>query len=329
VYAHKTGEIIIHDGNKHLWDAPKVEGETKKKGLIPRNYEKHPVGSLKGIVSAVQMPTIPRDQWAGIVAHKAQARTRLSDQRNRGNKGKTIPSRDQNGRGYCWNHSPVSAHLLHRAKLGLPYVDLSAYAGACIIKNFRDQGGWGAHGLEWMVEHGCPTSKTWPQQGTSRNLVNDAMWKEAARYKVTGVIADLQAAVYDRNLSWDQQVTCLLNNWPTIIDLNWWGHSIAGADVENGVNLFDQGVRGDSGKLATAQEWDVVWEYNTDFGEYGGFGVRIWNSWGDKWSQNGMGILTPQKSVADGCTAIIDATPSEEESVVAMLEGKETPNLAV
>lgn len=312
----KNNSIIIHDGNRHLWETPTVDGDEKKHGLIPRDYTKHPVGCYEGIkpYTAVDMKLVPRSDWSAIIKHKNEARSWLTNLRDRGNKGKPIPSRDQNGYGYCWAHSGVSAHLLHRAKLNLPYADLSAYMIACIIKNFRDQGGWGAAGLDFQFQKGCATSKTWPQQSTNRANVNDAMYKEAAKYKTTGAFVDLQAAVYDRTLSWDQQVTCLLMNNPTIDDYNFWSHSVGGAAIVDGVSLFNEGIRNESGKIITIQEFHTIWDMNDPV--TAGMGKDIWNSWGDGWSRNGVGTLPPNKAVADGCAAITDTVPTEDETPV-------------
>jgi hypothetical protein len=179
----------------------------------------------------------------------------------------------------CWAHSSVSALLLLRARDNQPYADLSAYAIACIIKDYRDEGGWGAQSMDWIVANGCPVSEFWPQQGTSRKHDTPAMRENAKLHRVTEGWWDLADAQYDRNLSWDQVMTCLLNRIPVVVDYNWWGHSVCAADP----------VETSPGK----------------------FGVRIWNSWGDGWSENGMGVLEGSKAVPDGSVAprVIQAAP--------------------
>ena len=128
------GEILIHTGNAHLFVAdPVVAGDQKKRGLIPRDFAAVPLGSMAGApVSAVQR--IPRSEWPERIKDQVAAKARCSDLRNTGMNGQRIPSRDQNGRGYCWAHSTVSAALIGRAKDGQLFADLSAYAIACIIK---------------------------------------------------------------------------------------------------------------------------------------------------------------------------------------------------
>lgn len=251
-------ELIINDSNYGDFINPVVNGEVKAMGCIPRNYMRCPVGYLP-CAKPFDLPLIPESEWQSRLDAQIAAKAQLSDIRNRGMDGKPIPSRDQDGKGYCWAHSSTSACLLVRALNNQPYADLSAYAVACIIKGYQDQGGWGSESLEWIAEHGIPTSKTWPQQSMSRSNDNPAMREEASHYKITEWM-DLEP----RNKN--QLVTCLLLNIPVVIDLNWWSHSVCAMDL---VSLNP-------------------------------FRIRILNSWGDSWSENGTGILEGSRAIPDG-----------------------------
>lgn len=172
--------------------------------------------------------------------------------------------------GNCWAHSGVSAHLVARAAMNEPYADLSAYAIACIIKNFRDEGGWGSEGVQFQSERGCPTSQFWPQQSMSRSNDNAETWKNAALHKY------IQWMDLDPNQMKEQLVTCLLLGFPVVSDYNWWSHSVCAIDIES----------------------------------ISPFHVRIWNSWGDSWSENGTGILQDRKAIPDAGVAAIVVSPS-------------------
>jgi hypothetical protein len=302
--------LILHDGNPHLWQSPTVDGDTKTHGLVPRDYSTHPVGCYAGIRAyhAVDMPLIPQSEWSQRLKDLTAAGARLSDIRRRGWNGKPIPSRDQNGRGYCWAHSGVSAHLVVRARDGQPYVDLSAYAIACQIKSFADEGGWGAQGVDWQIANGVPTSKTWPQQSTNRDNVNDAMKAESALHKIDEGWIDLASQQWDRNLAWNQFGSCSLSGDPDIRDYNWWSHSVCGLDLVEGTSIYPTCRNEYTGKLVTLQEFEVVWDMQDPV--TAGFGCRILNSWGDSWSDLGEGILPPQKAVPDGGVALRTVTAS-------------------
>lgn len=172
--------------------------------------------------------------------------------------------------GNCWFHSGTSAHLVLTAAMGEPYEDLSAYAGACIIKDYRDEGGWGAEGVEWQAANGIPTSQFWPQQSMSKSNDTPAMRANAALHKITEWM-DLEP-----NNMKAQLVTCLLSNIPVVVDFNWWSHSVCALDV---VSLSP-------------------------------FSIRIWNSWSDTWSENGTGVLTGSKAMPDGAIAPRVVMPS-------------------
>lgn len=276
-------EIVIDDSNyeEHTQEVV-IDGERKAFGLVPRNFRRQPVGSIRGI-ARFDMPIIPREEWSSRIKDLEQSRTRLSDLRDIGGDGSPIPSTDQGNKGYCWAHSPVSALMLARARDGQPYVRLSAYAVACMIKNFRDQGGWNPQAVEFLIKTGCPSVERWPEKSMNRNNNNQQTWAEAKQYRVTEGFMDINTSVYDRNLSLDQLMTCLLSRIPCPVDLNWWGHSVCAVDAVE----FD-----DSLPLSDPNRW----------------GTRIWNSWSDSWGERGMGVLRGRKAIPDGATALKVAT---------------------
>lgn len=254
-------EIIINEDNWQAFVNPVVDGEQRMMGLIPRDYEQYPVGYCAA-AKPFDLPLIPESEWEERLQARIAAKAQLSDVRNRGMGGQPMPSRDQNGKGYCWAHSSTSAVLICRAMEGQPYADLSAFAVACIIKGFRDQGGWGSQSLEFIAERGIPTSEYWPQQSMKRENDNPKTWENAKLHRVTEWM-DMEP----NNKA--QLVTCLLSGIPVVSDFNWWGHSVCTLDLVS-INPFR---------------------------------TRIWNSWGDKWSENGTGILEGKKAVPNGMIA--------------------------
>lgn len=269
----RTGEILIDDSNFTDFIDPVVDGAQRKRGLIPRDYSKNPVGYLDGVpaMKSVNIPLIPRSEWSARIKDMVENKSRLSDIRLTGDAGKPIPSLDQDGIGYCWNHSVTHGVIMNRAIANLPYLELSPFAVGATIKNGRDEGGWGAQALEFIMQRGIPTTKFWPHQSRNLRHGTQACWDNAALHKVTDGWVDVEAAVYDRDLSFDQVMTLLLCRVPVVGDFNWWGHSVLLLDP---VEV-----------------------------EPGSFGVRIWNSWSDRWSDRGMGVLRGNQARPDGAVA--------------------------
>ncbi|MDE2095682.1 MAG: hypothetical protein KGL39_00365 [Patescibacteria group bacterium] len=97
-----ANEIIIDDSNytSFLPGNVVVNGETKMHGLMPRNFSTHPVGYL-ACAQPFNLPLIPESEWQARLDARVAAKAQLSDVRNTGMWGQPIPSRDQNGRGFC------------------------------------------------------------------------------------------------------------------------------------------------------------------------------------------------------------------------------------
>lgn len=261
----RPNEVVITEANAINWTNPRIGDEVKYCGTIPQPDGWR--GAFQRDMRAVPLDLIPESEWAERIREKVEAKSQLSDIWRR----KNVPILDQNGKGYCWAHSGTSAVQAIRAAMNLPTVGLSAYAVACIIKGYRDQGGWGAQGLDFICERGVPSEDFWPQRSMSSANDKPETWANAALHKVVEWYAQMERPQYDRQLSRQQVATCLLNNIPVIVDYNWWGHSVCALDL----------VILPSGK----------------------FGVRIANSWGTSWSDQGMGVLDDTKAWPDGATA--------------------------
>lgn len=259
-------EFIFDDGTP-LSDPDLNAG---MKGGVPRGH-RQPVGFYASIPPS-QIDLIPRGEWSDLIKDGEANKSFLSHIRLRGNQGNPIPSLDQDGQAYCWNYGPVGGVIVSRAKANLPYVRLSAHAGACKIKNFRSEGGWGALSLDFLIKNGCPSVEKWPEKSMARQHDNEETWKEAALYKPDETFMDVASPVYNRDLTFDQVMTLLLRRIPVIGDFNWWGHCVCILDPV---------------EVSKGQ-----------------FGVRIWNSWTDSWSDRGMGVLTGSKAIPDNAVAI-------------------------
>lgn len=242
---------------------PTIDGERKATGLVPRDYRTDPPEML---APPSEILLAPRSEWSARIKEQKAQGARLSDIRGQ------EPSLDQDGRGYCWAHSTTSAVMVLRALMNLPRIRLSAYAIACMIKNFRDEGGWCGLSAKFWREKGCPSAQFWPEKSVSRTNDNPQTWENARQHIITEDFVDLTRDVYDQNLTFDMVASCCLAGIPGAVDYNWWSHSIGWLDL---VEV-----------------------------EAGSFGLLIWNSWGDSWEDRGMGILRGSKAIPDGAVAL-------------------------
>lgn len=251
--------LIIDDSTKDHIHSPRGVG----KGYVERDYELYPVEMF---AEPKEIPLIPRSDWDAIIDEQEEQQSSLEHIWFR----KGYHHLDQNGQGFCWAYSGAHAIMAARARDNQPYERLSAHAVACKIMDFRDKGAWCGLSAKFFLENGCPTVAKWPEKSMSRAHDNPATWEEAARFKVTENYVDLTRPVWGQNLTFDQIMSCLLQNIPVQLDFNWWGHSVCG--------------------IRAARI------------ERGSYGPRIVNSW-PKWGDRGFATLQGNRGIPDGAVA--------------------------
>lgn len=175
----------------------------------------------------------------------------------------SLPCHDQDGIPYCWIHGPTHCMEIIRVVQNEPVVLLSATSVGCKIKNFRKQGGWGKEGLQYISDNGVCTQSDWPENKLDRQYDKPAAWEEAKKYE-----AMEWWVLRDRNL--DELVSCLLRRIPVAGGYNWWSHEISNVAP--------------------------VWLDGT-------VAIRIRNSWGMGWGDNGFSILQGNKMLPDDAVA--------------------------
>lgn len=266
-----AGELVINDETvtKDITN-PLVDGELKGHGLVPRDYSVYPVEMFD---PPSELKLIPRSEWPDRIKEQEATKSRISDILLRGDGGKAIPSLDQGSNGYCWGHSTVGCLQAVRAIANQPYVPLSAYMVCAIIKKGRNEGGWCGLSAKFLREVGVCSQVLWPQGNRDyQRLDNEAARNNAKLYRSLEEWVDLSRDLYEQNLVFDAVATCLLLGIPVAGDFNWWSHSVLLCDLV------------------------VV--------EAGSFGIRMRNSWGDKWGDRGFSILQGSKANTNGAVAI-------------------------
>lgn len=286
-------------GFAKLSDAHSAGPGHNRFGLKPRDYAKHPMCSYRRSTT-LDMPVIPRNEWADRIREGHANKTFLSYHRRKGGpNGGHIPSLDQNGQGYCWAYSTTICVMLMRAAANLKYVRLSAHMIGCLVKNYRDQGGWGAHSLEFATENGISPVEFWPEKSMSRSNDTQEMRAAAKLYRPAESWVDLAPPVYNRNLSEDQAMTCLLTNCAVIGDFYWWGHSVGLMDpiITSRARRRPSILKTDFGSLDLNDPKDLE-IYGAAFGKKG------INSWTDNYGDKGEFDLEGSRAQLAGGAAI-------------------------
>lgn len=273
------------------------------KGLVPRDLVMHPVG-YSAVIPPSQLQPMSYDDMVKEIAAQEAAKSRNSDILRRGDAGKTIPSLDQNGQGFCWNYGFTGALQGARARMNLPYKQLSGHANACLIKNYRNEGGWGALAVEYGILNGEPDCDHWKEKSMSRSNDTQEMRANAKLYMPDLVVADLASPVYNRDLSFMQNCHILLSGGFTVDDYDWQGHCTFGCDVVNGAAQRTT-TRDSSGKLLAFNEFELTWGMTDPVTK--GLGRRCRNSWTNNYGDIGFYVLTGSKAVPSNSVAIMTA----------------------
>lgn len=251
--------LTIGDKNWRKYAAPpKIDGKKMSMGLIPRDFHKYPVGYLM-CAKPFDLPLIDEDKWDAIIADQEANQSSLQHIRDKGCYGSPIPALDQNGQGYCWFYSGTAANMMVRAVNNQPYKRLSGHSGACIIKGYRDEGGWGPQGVEFQADIGVADVDHWPEKSMSRSNDTPAMRENMKLYRILEWMDCSDNAAERRK----QVATALLLGLPVVADYNFWSHSVC---------LI---------RLMSKRK------------------TRLLNSWTNEWSENGVGDLEDGKAFPD------------------------------
>jgi hypothetical protein len=162
---------------------------------------------------------IPEGDWEGMIKEMEERKTRLSDLIEQAG----LPCKDQAQTNYCWINAPAHCVEISRLKQGQKMVILSAASAGAKIKNFRNVGGWGKEGLEFIAENGLVPEEFWPKNAINRAYDTAQNWEFAQRYRV-----EKWLEIRPRNLK--QLMSCLLRRIPIAVGYNWWGHEVTLVD---------------------------------------------------------------------------------------------------
>jgi hypothetical protein len=110
------------------------------------------------------------------------------------------------------------------------------------VKGWRDQGGWGSESLEKIRGEGVPPMDLCPAY--SSRYDTPEVKAAAAANRVT----EWWDGTDDRDTNRQIMVSCFLLGLPPVLDLDWMGHSMCGAELDsiNPLRAFTDNSWGES-----------------------------------------------------------------------------------
>jgi len=209
---------------------------------------------------------IPRSDWPRLI--KQGQGTFLSDLI----KAAKIPSKDQDGLGYCWVYASTSTVETCRAIQGQRHVSLSPESVGGPVTGWRNRGGYGEQALDQLTKVGACESTFMDKPNSISPKKWKAGWEDnCANYKIT--MSWFEVATFD------EVMTALFMRMPVSIGLDWWSHQVLLTDP----HMFADGT----------------------------FGPVMRNSWGENWPTEGAGgwsTLTESKSQPSSSFAALSVT---------------------
>jgi len=249
------GETIIHETSpRSLYEPPDGYGAGLDLGLK---------GPFTYAATADPFPDellVPESEWQARIQEMEELKTRLSDLSLQAE----LPCKNQQSTNYCWINAPTHCVEVARLVQNQPMVILSPASAGAPMTNFRNVGGWGGPGLEYIGQKGLVPVDKWPA-----NAIDRKYWTEENK----------QVALQYRQSEWwelkprnkAQLMSVLFRREVTAVGYNWWGHEVTAVEP--------------------------VWLDGTA-------ALRIRNSWGMEWGSKGFSILQGSKMLPDDAVAV-------------------------
>ena len=170
MYVSPIDPTIPHldDSNIQHWVKPTIindDGqEQSATGYIPRDYDKQPLGSITATSAFPSHLILDDQQIKERIEQLERTGTDLVSLLKAACDAKKFICLNQNPTNYCWCYAVTHAVMIARFLANEPFVRLSPYSVACIVKNFQNNGGWGGEANEQMVKEGVADEKYWPME---------------------------------------------------------------------------------------------------------------------------------------------------------------------
>ena len=200
------------------------------------NFRQHlfaPPGQAKGFLGSAMRPRsciegvktfndlgislVPESEWKERIEEREANKSTLKDFSIEAG----LPCKDQASTNYCWINAPTHCVEVVNLLTTGEVASLSPASAGARIKGFRNVGGWGSQGLEWMRVNGVNRTKDWPDNAINRSYDTPENRERAKEFVVI--------EYYILN-SLAERVSCLFANIPIADGYNWWSHEVTGVD---------------------------------------------------------------------------------------------------
>lgn len=219
--------------------------ECSPSGYIPRDMHEQPLGSGVGTTT---LPQWVLDQYGTKQARKE----RMAELKAKGMRIQDILQRaidrstnkfvclNQNPTNYCWCYAYIHLLLILREMAGEPFIRLSPFSLACLIKNFQNIGGWGSQACERSYQDGVADEKYWPQErpemsSSQRSSANMNAIRNGRQYLAgSRANAALHKSLEHWDLkprNWNEKAAVLCIPMPVASGYNWMGHERCSIDL--------------------------------------------------------------------------------------------------
>jgi len=185
-------------------------------GLVPRDFEAQPYGSIEGL-PAMALPEFSDEEIQDRLNDQEKYKSSLLHMRA----DYKIRSLNQANYPYCWAFSTTKAIMYLQARMNKPIEELSGWMLGSVASGFVKTGGWCENSMRAAREVGVCSLAEWPQGGTGRSLWNEVTKLAAAKRKVVE-----WSDIPNDNRNIRILASLLLSNIPVMVEHNRWSHSV-------------------------------------------------------------------------------------------------------